>query len=661
MDILIFKIVILLTIGVFVVPKSFQYFWGSLLHTGIIAISSIWAVQSLFFSSEVINKAFIPFWNYALCIEIDKLTAFFILVVNFTVLTGFIYAKGYLKPYLEKKNKTEMALHYFSFLWLQISMLLVLMFRDALAFLIVWEIMALSSFILVIFESEKRETIKIGIQYLIQMHIGLAFIMLAFIWAFVQTGAAFSFDGLAAYFATHNPLGLFVLFFIGFGIKAGFIPLHSWLPHAHPAAPSHVSGVMSGVMIKMGIYGILRVLKYIHHDFLYVGLLILSVSLISGILGVTMAIVQHDFKKLLAYHSIENIGIIGIGIGLGVIGLGINLPILTVLGFAGALLHVLNHSLFKSLLFYTAGSVYQQTHTRNIEKLGGLIKKMPKTALFFLLGALAICGLPPFNGFISEFLIYSGIFKSLHSGGLFTDVILLFSFIGLAIIGGLAVFCFTKVFSIIFLGSPRSEKVTNAKEVEHSMIISDYLIGFMIIAIGVFPALFMRPLGLVVAQYTGDISVLQQMIPIMNNISISSCVFFALIGIIWMLRAWQQKRQTINEEATWGCGYTGANPAIHQYSATSYADNIVQLTNQIVNVKKEFKKFDEEEIFPQERNFNTHSSDVLEDNLILKPAHRILYYFKQAAVFQTGKIQHYLLYALVFLIVIFLLTILNWI
>jgi len=436
-----------------------------------------------------------------------------------------------------------MALHYFAFLWLHLSMLLVLMLRDALAFLIVWEIMSLSSFILVIFDSEKRETIKIGIQYLIQMHIGMAFIMLAFIGAYVQTGAAFSFNGLEAYFATHNPLGLFILFFIGFGIKAGFIPLHSWLPHAHPAAPSHVSGVMSGVMIKMGIYGILRVLTYIHHDYLYIGLLILCVSLFSGILGVTMAIVQHDFKKLLAYHSIENIGIIGMGIGLGMIGLGIHIPTLAILGFAGALLHVLNHSLFKSLLFYTAGSVYNQTHTRNIEKLGGLIKKMPKTALFFLLGALAICGLPPFNGFISEFLIYSGIFKSLHSGSLLTDVIFLFSFIGLAIIGGLAVFCFTKVFSIMFLGSARTDKVNNAREVEISMLIPNYLIGFMIISIGLLPALFIKPLSWVVAQFTGDTAALQQMIPVMNNISIASCIFFIFIGIIWMLRTWQQKNK----------------------------------------------------------------------------------------------------------------------
>ncbi|MFA6677498.1 MAG: proton-conducting transporter membrane subunit, partial [Bacteroidales bacterium] len=244
------------------------------------------------------------------------------------MLTGIIYAKGYLQPYFKKKNKTEIAWHFFNFLWLHISMILVVSLRDAIPFLMIWEIMSLSSFFLVIFESEKKETIKIGIKYLIQMHIGIVFIMIGFILAYVKTGAAFSFDGLSIYFASHNPFGLFLLFFIGFGIKAGFIPLHSWLPHAHPAAPSHVSGVMSGVMIKMGIYGILRVLMYIHNDLFNIGLFILIISLTSGIVGVSLAIVQHDVKKLLAYHSIENIGIIGIGIGLGVIGIAEDIPIL---------------------------------------------------------------------------------------------------------------------------------------------------------------------------------------------------------------------------------------------------------------------------------------------------------------------------------------------
>lgn len=661
MDIILFKLAIILSFALFVLPKQAQYYFGLFLHFVVIGLSSIWAIQGLFAFEEPLKLAFMTFMGLTLHIEIDQLSAFFIVVVNFTAFTGIIYAKGYLKPYYRKKSKTEFALHYFNFLCLHISMLLVVMFRDALAFLVIWEIMSLSSFFLVIFESEKKETIKIGIMYLIQMHIGVVFLMVAFIWAYVQSGAEFSFDGLALYFQAHNPFYLFLLFFIGFGIKAGFIPLHSWLPHAHPAAPSHVSGVMSGVMIKMGIYGILRVLTYIHHDLFYIGLFILIISLISGLIGVSLAIVQHDVKKLLAYHSIENIGIIGIGIGMGTIGLAENLPLLAALGFGGGILHILNHSLFKSLLFYTAGSVYQQTHTRNIEQMGGLIKKMPRTALFFLLGAIAISGLPPFNGFISEFLIYSGMFKSLHSAGLFTDVVLLFSFSGLAIIGGLAIFCFTKVFSIIFLGTARSVKVNHAKEVESSMLLPNFLIGFMIILIGFVPFIFMKPLANIIGLFSTNTDAILQIIPTLNNISLSSGIFIALIGVLWILRSWQQKKQSVKQEPTWGCGYTGANPALHQYTATSYADNFVQLSSKLVNVKKEFKDFQIDEIFPQEREFETHSSDVFEDNLINRPANKILLYLERIAVFQTGKIQHYLLYALVFMAAIFLLTYLNWI
>jgi len=654
----ILQILIVSTIILFFLPKRHQNNISLLLQIGIISITSFWAIQ-VFTTGNLIELPFMNVVGNPILLKIDKLSAFFILVVNFTSFTGLIYAKGYLRPYLSKKNNTDIAFHYFNFLWLHISMLLVAMIRDALAFLIIWEIMSLTSFFLVIFESDKKETVKIGLKYLIQMHIGVIFLMLAFVIAYVQTGGSFSFDGLSIYFASYNPFPLFLLFFIGFGIKAGFIPLHSWLPHAHPAAPSHVSGVMSGVMIKMGIYGILRVLSYIHKDLFAIGLFILIISLVSGIIGVSLAIVQHDIKKLLAYHSIENIGIIGIGIGLGIIGLSQNIPVLAALGFGGGILHILNHSLFKSLLFYTAGSVYKQTHTKNIEQLGGLIKKMPKTALFFLLGALAISGLPPFNGFISEFLIYTGIFKSLQTGSLLTDIILLFSFSGLAIIGGLAIFCFTKVFSIVFLGTGRSDKTDNVTEVETAMIIPDFMIGLLILIIGVGSFFFIDPLMNIVTIFTKNASLLSEMISILHNITLSSGIFISIIGILWLLRAWQQKRHKVLENRTWGCGYTGANPALQQYTATSYADNFVQLSSKIVNVKKEFLNFDPDEIFPQERSFETHSSDIFENNLVTNPSQKTINFLRKIAVFQTGKIQHYLLYAFVFIIIIGLLTSLN--
>ena len=483
--------------------------------------------------------------------------------------------------------------------------------------------------------------------------------MTGFIYAYVQTGAAFSFDGLSVYFEEHHPLPLFLLFFVGFGIKAGFIPFHTWLPHAHPAAPSHISGIMSGVIIKMGIYGILRVLTYIHTDLLIIGIFILVVSLISGLLGVMYAIMQHDLKKLLAYHSIENIGIIGIGIGIGLIGVAKDLPILAVLGFAGGILHVLNHSLFKSLLFYSAGSVYMRTHTRHLEHLGGLIKKMPKTAFLFLLGALAICGLPPFNGFISEFLIYSGLFKGLQTPSLQTNFIILGTAIGLTLIGGLALFCFTKVFSIVFLGTPRSEAPEKAKEVDGSMILPKILAGIMIVAIGIYPVFFVKMVGNVVGLYVRDTSLIMQNISYMSKISCSSLVFILLIAILWLIRRAQQKRVRIEHGPTWGCAYSGANPAVHQYTATSFADNYSELAPPIVKTGKYFESLKEEEIFPRPRSFKTKTGDMIEENMVEKPIRKIIKWMEKAAIFQTGNLQHYIMYAFMFMGLIFWLTIFN--
>jgi len=575
------------------------------------------------------------------------------------MLTGILYAKGYLKPYLPGKSKKALALHYFNFVWLHISMLLVCMLRDGLSFLIVWELMSFTSFFLVIFESEKASTIKYGIQYLIQMHIGFAFLLVAFLISGMITGEPVGFESLEKYFSEQAVFPLFLLFFVGFGIKAGFIPFHTWLPHAHPAAPSHVSGIMSGVMIKMGIYGIIRVLTFIHTDLLAIGIFLLIISFISGVIGVILAIVQHDIKKLLAYHSIENIGIIGLGIGVGVIGMATENFTLATLGLAGGFLHILNHSLFKSLLFYTAGNIYRQTHTRNIEMLGGLIKKMPKTAFFFLLGSVAISGLPPFNGFISEFLIYLGMFKELHTGDLMLSLLLLGGIVGLVLIGGLAIYCFTKVFSVVFLGNPRSNQTEKAKEVEGSMFISKYIIGFFIVFIGLLPVLILKPLAGVVSVFVTDVSALTAIAPSLQGITISLSIFILVIAALWLVRKWVTKTKPIETGPTWGCGYTGANPAVHQYTATSYADYIGNLAKYITGTRKHFKPIEKDEIFPAPRKFETHSSDVFEDYLVSKPSGKLLKFLDRIAVFQTGNIQHYLLYAIVFMILILVLTILN--
>ena len=255
---------------------------------------------------------------------------------------------------------------------------------------------------------------------------------------------------------------LFVLAVIGFGTKAGFIPLHVWLPEAHPAAPSHVSALMSGVMIKTGIYGLLRILTLLGNPSAAWGWTLVIIGLVSGILGVAFALAQHDLKRLLAYHSVENIGIIALGIGAGLLGLAWNQPVLVVLGFGGGILHVLNHAVFKSLLFLGAGAVVHSTGTRDIDHLGGLIKSMRWTAVTFLVASAAISGLPPFNGFVSEFLIYVAGFSGVRAGHLRRSSWPSRIGGGLALIGGLAAACFAKAFGVVFLGEPRSSHATRA-------------------------------------------------------------------------------------------------------------------------------------------------------------------------------------------------------
>jgi len=447
----------------------------------------------------------------------------------------------------------------------------------------------------------------------------------------------------------------------GFGVKAGFIPLHTWLPMAHPAAPSHVSGVMSGVMIKMGIYGIFRVLISVQYDMLSIGITILVISVISGLLGVMMAIMQHDIKRLLAYHSIENIGIIGIGIGLGMIGLAKNNPTLSLLGFSGALMHVLNHSLFKSLLFFNAGSVYQASHTRNIEQLGGLMKNMPYTAIFFLIGSLAICGLPPFNGFISEYLIYAGMFKSLPSSSLYQSILILGVIVGLSMIGGLAIFCFTKAFGIIFLGEARSEKASVAREVSRDMIFPQFLTLALMLLIGLAPVLFVKPVFGIISnafQLT-DISVIT--LPAVGNltqISLISGVFIVTVAALLVYRHFHLKARQVSTGPTWGCGYTAVTPK-QQYTATSFTYNYNHLAKPLLQTKKIMDDIGENELFPGERSFRTKNDDMFRKYLIDKPIDLLSDFLKKIAVMQTGLIQHYILYAFIFMLVIFLLTYLN--
>ncbi|MBI4931216.1 MAG: hypothetical protein HY841_10675 [Bacteroidetes bacterium] len=588
-------------------------------------------------------------------ISIDALSAWFILLINFTAITGALYGIFYMKPYEEQKANTS--LHWISYILMHVSLLSVCCVQNSLMFLLIWEIMTLASFVLIIFEHTKKQTLKAGINFLIQSHIGVFFLTIAFIWVASQTNS-YDFSSITS-FSLEKPtlvgIILFLCFFIGFAFKAGFVPFHTWLPYAHPAAPSHISGVMSGIIIKIGIYGILRMLFLIHTDYTVVGYFILFISVISGIYGVILAIIQHNLKKLLAYHSIENIGIIGIGIGLGCIGVGTGNHLLASLGFAGGLLHVLNHSLFKSLLFYSAGNVYQATHTMNVEQLGGLIKRMPHTSILFLVAALSICGLPPFNGFISEFLIYSGLFKGLAGNYSVSILSMIFSILGLVLIGGLAVLCFTKAFGIVFLGTPRHPLNHEPQEASTGKLIPMYMVLALILAIGIYPKFFVRLLSAPVMMFTAKINspiesdIFPGTLNIMTIVGICSAGFILLCGLIFFLRSriTLNKRQTISP--TWGCGYVG-DAGKMQYTANSFIRSYRKLVKPIISLHK--KETEVVGIFPHTASYETHPQDKLEEKFIDRIIFLLKKFLERFSFLQSGNAQHYILYGVIFILLV---------
>lgn len=603
---------------------------------------------------------FKSFWSGDLILVIDRMSSFFIVIINLTCVTGIIYSLGYTRHYLDKKGAISISLHFYSFIGLQFAMLLVVMLRDGFAFLVAWELMSLFSFVLVIFEGEKEATLKTGITYLVQMHLGFTLLLIAFLFVNNQSGA-FGFDALQVYFSQHNNFWLFLLFFLGFGIKAGFVPLHSWLPHAHPAAPSHVSGVMSGVMIKMGLYGILRVLTHVQSQFLEIGFFILSMGVITALTGILYAIFQKDVKKTLAYSSIENIGIIGIGIGFAWVGKGLGNELLMTLAMASALLHVFNHSLYKSLLFYTAGNIYYATHTRDLDRLGGLARTMPVSALFFLVGALAISALPPFNGFISEFLLYKGVFENITTSAFDVSLINLAVLVSLVVIGGLSVFAFTKTFGIAFLGSRRTPTHHEVKEVPMIMRVSGFIIIPVMLSVCLFPNFYLPWVFSVAGTFINlnqSELVMINTVETLNYISLGSLILLVVFAIIMGVKKLMQKKLSITAGPTWGCSYT-AGDFRHQYTSTSYIHSVRELVGPLVDIKGKHTSFEEHEIFPRPRQFSTQMNDLIEERMVLRPVEYVTKELPKAGWAQSGMINHYLVYPLAFLIIVGLLTIIG--
>lgn len=639
-------------------PERKKSTGGLVLVILITLLTSVPIIQIMFEARTIqyIFAAGAPFGNIP--IRIDPLSAWFMLIINLTCLNGVLYGKGYMKPYEAQKNNTT--LHWILFVTLHISMLGACIIQHGLAFLIAWEMMSLSALLLLMFEHTKPETLKAGVNYLMQMHIGIILLTVGFIWVYLAEGS-FDFIVVGTFFGQHPPGWLFLVFFAGFGIKAGFIPLHTWLPHAHPAAPSHISGIMSGVITKLGIYGILRTITYLQSGFLQTGEAVLALSMLTAFYGILNAAVHRDFKRMLAFCTIENIGIAGMGIGIGLIGRGTGNPVLFFMGFAAALLHVFNHSLYKSLLFFTAGNIYQQTHTRDMEQLGGLIKKMPVSALSFLSGALAISALPPFNGFVSEFLIYSGLVNGIKAGNVQLNLLMIFGIAALAIVGGLSLLTFTKSFGTIFLGKPRMPLMHPQKEVETIMQIPLFIILALMVLVGIFPNAALLAVSTVINVFDNAYqpgNTLNALLPVLKMTGRVSMLLLALVALVYYLRVTISKKKLLAFSPTWGCGYTAPNARM-QYTGKSFTKSLAKLFSFLTSEKKKYQEIDNTAVFPATRSYRSHYIEFFETKVIDRLNNRLIGFMNYFTFIHNGQTQRYVLYGLLFIIAFIAATFLN--
>ncbi len=508
---------------------------------------------------------------------VDPLSAWFLLIVLGAGLASLVYGTFYLAA---EADHGSVPFGRLVFSLLLAALALVVTAQAALPFLAAWELMALAGYFGVVFDDRRDDVRRAGLVYLVATHAGTLLLFLLF-GAWGSQAPDLSFASLAA---VADRLGgirslVLTLGLLGFGVKAGFVPLHFWLPEAHAAAPSHVSAIMSGVVIKTGIYGLLRLATMLGAPPAWWGWTVLVLGAASAILGVVWALAQHDLKRLLAYHSVENIGIILLGFGAGTLGLAYRVPLLAVLGFSGAVLHTLNHALFKSLLFLGAGNVLRATGTRDLERLGGLGRAMPVTWAVFLVGSAAIVGLPPLNGFLSEWLVFQALFQAGFSRT--PAELSVFGAAALALVGGLALACFAKVCGVVFLGHARSEAGRDAGELTAEYLAPVVALAVACGVIGLWPALVLGPVVRVAAFIggmppAGALSLARPALAAGARIALLAAIGIALSALLWAIRGRLLRRATTVAAATWSCGYA-LPTARMQYTASSFAAPLLGL------------------------------------------------------------------------------------
>ena len=608
-----------------------------------------------------------PWWLQAGMIPdpAKPLNAAFLAVVGAIAVPAALYSVGYTRAWEGRRSLRMPGAMLNLFL---LSMSLVPLAENIFWFVLFWEGMAITSYLLVMTEADEPETVSAGNWYLGMTQFGLGFILAAFFLLLPPDGSG-DFTALAKHAATLSP-GLknvvFVLALIGFGAKAGLVPLHVWLPSAHPAAPSHVSALMSGVMIKLGVYGVLLFgLRLLGGGPAWWGGLVLSLGAVSALLGVLYALMEHDLKRLLAYHSIENIGIIFIGVGAGMMFLSYGLPALAVLGFVGGLYHTINHACFKGLLFLGAGSVLHATHTRNMEEMGGLIKRMPRTALFFLVGAVAISALPPLNGFVSEWMVFQALLGGAAIPKREVAMLMPIAVAMLALASGLAAACFVKAFGITFLGIARSHEAEQAHEAPVSMQVAMAALALACVVLGASAYVMVPALGRMVAGLGGlppasavtvswSLSVplsapgaAGQISPL--SILLGLVILLAAIPMaLWLFRA----SRALRVSDTWGCGRIAQTPRM-QYTATAFAEPLrrifAALYRPTEDVSIDFHP--ESRYFVQSIAYRAHIVPWFERYLYDPVIDRVIAWAARVRAIQSGSLHAYLTYLVAALVI----------
>jgi hydrogenase-4 component B len=574
-------------------------------------------------------------------VGVDGLSAFFLLPTLGIASVASLYAQAYWPARDHPRSARRLRL---AFGCIAAGAGLVVIARHAFAFLTGWELMALAAFFSITAEDEREGVRRAGFVYLACTRAST----LALIGAFALWHAAsggFVLEALPA-LAPGTSRALFGLALVGFLLKAGAMPLHLWLPGAHAMAPTHVSALLSGMLIKIGIYGIVRFAALLPPLPLAEGAGVLALGMLSALLGVAFALGQHQLKRLLAYHSIENIGIILMGIGLALVGRSLGEPEIQWLGLAGALLHVWNHALFKALLFLGAGAVLRQSGCGELDRLGGLLRRMPATALGFGVGAVAICGLPPLNGFVSELLIYLGLLRAVLLEGGGARLLAASAVATLALVGGLALACFVKAFGVVFLGEPRTPAAAGAREAPRGMLAAMAVLALACFAIGLAPRLAAPALEAALGAFDPTRPVSLAGLAPFGSISLAA---WALLAALAATAAWLARwRGRAPRPLSWDCGY--AAPSVRmQYTASSFADGLVGLLRWALWPEAELPRLARTP-FPGPAHLHTELPDPVLDRLTLPAARRLSRVSLWFRWVQRGRTHAYVLYILLALV-----------